>query len=325
MSATHFDPNGENDHVFDHGNPVGERKTWWVVILTAVMMVVEIVGGWMLNSMALLADGWHMTSHLLAFGLALASYIAARRLRGSAHFTFGTWKIEVLGGYTSAILLVGIAVMMMVESLARLVHPATIAYNEAIVIAIFGLLVNVVSAWILSTSHGHDHSHGHAHADHEDDHHHHHDLNLRSAYIHVLTDAATSILAIFALTAGKLWGTHWLDPVMGIVGAVVVGSWAIGLIRESGRVLLDAETNPKLLEQVEEAVQKLPGAPKITDLHLWRVGRSHYACIISLDSREPLVASDVRRRLGRIKALAHVTVEIDRQDAPVETPYPAMP
>ncbi len=310
MSATHFDPNSDNDHVFDHGNPVGERKTWWVVALTAVMMVVEIVGGWMLNSMALLADGWHMTSHLLAFGLALASYIAARRLRGNAHFTFGTWKIEVLGGYTSAILLVGIAVMMLVESLARLVHPATIAYNEAIVIAVVGLLVNVLSAWILSTTHGHDHGHGHA--DHED-HHHHHDLNLRSAYIHVLTDAATSILAIFALTAGKLWGTNWLDPVMGIVGAIVVGSWAIGLIRESGRVLLDAETNPKLLAQVEETVEALPGAPRITDLHLWRVGRSHYACIISLDSSEPLAAVEARRRLLGIKALAHVTVEIDRQ------------
>jgi len=317
MSATHFDPNSDNDHVFDHGNPVGEYKTWWVVILTAVMMVVEIVGGWMLNSMALLADGWHMTSHLLAFGLALTSYIAARRLRGNAHFTFGTWKIEVLGGYTSAILLVGIAVMMLVESLARLVHPATIAYNEAIVIAVVGLLVNILSAWILSTSHSHDH--GHAPADHDDEH---HDLNLRSAYIHVLTDAATSILAIFALTAGKLWGTNWLDPVMGIVGAIVVGSWAIGLIRDSGRVLLDAETNPKLLAQVEETVEALPGAPRITDLHLWRVGRSHYACIISLDSIEPLAAVEARRRLLGIKALAHVTVEIDRQGSD-GAPYPA--
>jgi len=315
MSATHFDNNGNHDHVFDHGNPMGERKTWWVVIITAVMMVVEIVGGWLLNSMALLADGWHMTSHVLAFGLALASYIAARRLRDSRHFTFGTWKIEVLGGYTSAILLAGIAVMMLFESLARLINPATIAYDKAIAIAILGLMVNVVSAWILSTSHHHDHGHGHGDQ--------HHDLNLRSAYVHVLTDAATSILAILALTAGKFWGAGWLDPVMGIVGAVVVGSWAIGLIRESGRVLLDAETNPELLQQVEDAVAQMPGNAEITDLHLWRVGRSHYACIMALTADGSLTTEQARRKLAPIDTLAHTTVEIDARDEAL--PYPAMP
>ena len=210
-----------HSHLFNEGNPLAERNTRWAVVLTALMMVAEIVGGWAFNSMALLADGWHMSSHALALGLSVAAYGAARRFAGDQRFAFGTWKIEVLGGYTSAVFLVGVAALMLYQSAERLISPSAIDYDQALPIAVVGLVVNLACAWLLGggQSPGHEHAHG-AHD------HHHHDLNLRSAYLHVVADAATSVLAILALFGGKLWGADWLDPVMGIVGAALVASWA---------------------------------------------------------------------------------------------------
>ncbi|WP_373508800.1 CDF family Co(II)/Ni(II) efflux transporter DmeF, partial [Thiocapsa sp.] len=197
----------QHSHVFDEGNPLAERKTRWVVWLTATMMVAEIAGGWIFNSMALLADGWHMSSHALALGLSVLAYAAARRFAHDPRFAFGTWKIEILGGYTSAVLLVAVAGLMVYQSVERLLAPMPIHYDQAIGIAVLGLLVNLVCAGLLKDGHGHHHHHhgGHEH------HHDHHDLNLRSAYLHVLADAATSVFAIVALFGGKLWGAVWLD------------------------------------------------------------------------------------------------------------------
>lgn len=201
-----------HSHVFDEGNPLAERNTRWAVLLTATMMVVEIIGGWLYNSMALLADGWHMSSHALALGLSVLAYAAARRFAHDTRFAFGTWKIEVLGGFSSAIFLVGVAGLMLYQSVERLIAPTPIRYDQAIAIAVVGLLVNLACAWLLKDGHAHHHEHGHHHE--HDGHAHHHDLNLRSAYLHVLADAATSVLAILALIGGKFWGASWLDPVM---------------------------------------------------------------------------------------------------------------
>jgi len=237
MQDTAAPQNWQHAHVFDEVDPLAERNTRWVVWLTAAMMVAEIAGGLVFNSMALLADGLHMSSHALALGLAVLAYAAARRFADDPRFTFGAWKIEVLGGYTSAVLLVGVAGFMAYHSILRLLAPVPIQYDQAILIAALGLLVNLVSAWLLRGGHDHHHHHhggpGHRH----DHHHHHHDLNLRGAYLHVLADAATSVFAIVALFGGKLWGAAWLDPLMGLVGATVVTVWAYGLLRDSGRAL----------------------------------------------------------------------------------------
>ena len=296
-------------HEFGEGNPLAERNTLLAVVLTAVMMVAEIAGGWYYNSMALLADGWHMSSHVLALGLSLAAYTAARRLSGHARFAFGTWKIEVLGGYTSAVLLVGVALLMAFQSVERLVSPTPIHYDEAIVIAVVGLLVNLACAWLLRGAHHHHHGHGHDH-DHD---HHHQDLNLRSAYLHVVADAATSVLAIAALFGGKLWGADWLDPVMGLVGAALVGAWAAGLLRDSGRVLLDAEMDAPVVQEIRDVIAASPLRATITDLHVWRVGTAKYACIVALCTDDPRATpDDFRRQIGIHEELVHISVEVNR-------------
>ena len=304
-----------HSHVFDNGNPLGERKTRWAVVLTAAMMVGEIVGGWLFNSMALLADGWHMSSHALALGLSLFAYAAARRLAHDRRFAFGTWKIEILGGYSSAILLLGVAGLMAFQSVERLLAPGPIHYDEAIVVAAVGLGVNLLCAWLLRDDHhhhhhAHDHQHGHAH-DHPG-HDHHQDLNLRAAYLHVVADAATSVLAILALLGGRLWGAAWLDPAIGLLGALLVGLWARGLLRDSARVLLDAEMDAPVAEEIREVVAELPVPATLTDLHLWRVGKSQYACIVTLATAAALDADGVRRALAVHEELVHVTVEINR-------------
>ncbi|MGL4250281.1 MAG: CDF family Co(II)/Ni(II) efflux transporter DmeF [Aeromonas sp.] len=305
--------------VVHQGNPLAEQKTRWALLLTVVMMVAEIGGGWFYNSMALLADGWHMSSHVLALGLSVLAYRAARHFARDHRFSFGTWKIEVLGGFTSALLLVGVAGLMLFESVFRLLDPRPIHYQQAIAIALVGLLVNLACAWLLKDDHGHHHhghghSHGHHHDQHDHDHsrHHHHghqDLNLRAAYIHVLADAATSVLAIMALTGGMLWGADWLDPLMGIVGAGLVAVWAWGLLRDSGRVLLDAEMDTPLVEEIRDVIAELPGTA-IRDLHLWRVGQQQYACVLSLLMTNPLPAQQIRERLAIHEELVHVTIEI---------------
>ena len=301
-----------HSHVFDNGNPLGERKTRWAVVLTAAMMVGEIVGGWLFNSMALLADGWHMSSHALALGLALLAYAAARRYQGDRRFAFGTWKIEVLAGYTSALALLGVAALMLYQSIERLVAPQAIHYDQAIAIAALGLLVNLACAYLLKDDHAHAHDHGHAHTHDQHDHHEHGgDLNLRSAYLHVVADAATSVLAIVALIGGKLWGADWLDPLMGIAGAALVALWAKGLLRESGRVLLDAEMDAPVVREIHEAIAAGPLAATITDLHVWRVSKGKYACIVSLAVDAPATPDDFRRQLAIHDELVHVTVEVN--------------
>lgn len=297
--------NWRHSHVFDEGNPLAERNTLWAVVLTAVMMVAEIVGGLMFNSMALLADGWHMSSHALALGLSVLAYGAARRFAHDVRFAFGTWKIEVLGGYTSAVFLVGVAGLMLYQSVERLFSPSPIHYDQAISIAMVGLLINLACAWLLKDSHTHHHGH------HEHDSHHHHDLNLRSAYLHVLADAATSMLAILALIGGKFLGANWLDPVMGIVGAGLVAIWAYGLLRDTGRVLLDAEMNAPVVAEIREVIDASPIKADITDLHVWRVGKGKYASILSLAVTDAAEPDDFRRQLSIHEELVHVTVEVN--------------
>ncbi|MFC0153204.1 CDF family Co(II)/Ni(II) efflux transporter DmeF [Xanthomonas dyei] len=325
MSITHTATHCAQSHRFASSNPLAERSTRKAVILTVAMMVVEIVGGWTLNSMALLADGWHMSSHALALGLALFAYRFARRHASDVRFTFGTWKVEVLGGYTSAMLLLGVAGLMAFQSVERLFSPKPIHYQEATVIAVIGLLVNLVCAWWLrdSHAHGHDHSHGHEHAHHghghghahgEHAHHHdgHADLNLRAAYLHVVADAATSVLAIVALVAGMHWGVTWLDPIMGIVGAVLVTVWAWGLLRSTGRVLLDAEMDAPVVAEVRQVIAELAHAITIADLHVWRVGSDRYACVLSLVTDADIDADLVRAALQIHEELVHITVELQR-------------
>ncbi len=317
MSTTHTAPHCAQSHRFAGTNPLAERSTRKAVILTVAMMVVEIVGGWTLNSMALLADGWHMSSHALALGLALFAYRFARRHAGDVRFTFGTWKVEVLGGYTSAMLLLGVAGLMAFQSVERLFSPKPIHYQEATVIAVVGLLVNLICAWWLRDSHGHhhghDHGHGHGHGEHDHAHHHGHaDLNLRAAYLHVVADAATSVLAIVALVAGMHWGVTWLDPIMGIVGAVLVTAWAWGLLRSTGGVLLDAEMDAPVVAEVRQVIAELPHAIDIADLHVWRVGSDRYACIVSLVTAADIDADTVRNALQIHEELVHITVELQR-------------
>lgn len=308
MSSHFITEKWQHSHVFDEGNPLAEKNTARAVILTTAMMVVEITAGYLFNSMALLADGWHMSSHALALGLSVLAYIFARRFAHDARFAFGTWKIEVLGGYTSAILLLFVAGLMLFQSVERLISPSPIHYDQAIAVAIVGLLVNLACAWLLKD--GHDHSHHHGEPGHHHDHH--HDLNLRSAYMHVIADAATSVLAIVALFGGKYWGANWLDPVMGIIGAGLVTAWACGLLRDSGRVLLDAEMNVPVVAEIREVIDASPVKAEISDLHVWRVGKGKYACILGLVTAEETTPEYFRHQLGIHEELVHITIEVNR-------------
>lgn len=307
--------NIRHSHIFSQGNPSAEHKTLLVMLVTLLVMVAEIIGGGMYNSMALLADGWHMSSHVLTLGLSVFAWRLARHYADDRRFAFGSWKIEVLGGYTSAVLLATVAVLMIWESADRLLHPQPVFYNQAMVIAGIGLLVNLFCAWLLKDDDGHHHDqyHHNNHHQHKHTHNHpqHHDLNLRAAYLHVLADAATSLLAIFALAGGMLWGIPWLDPVIGIVGALVVASWAYSLLRDAGRVLLDAEMDVSLVRQVQEVIEHAPTEATISDLHIWRVGKEHYACILALISRQKMTPEYYRELLKVIPSLAHVTVEVN--------------
>jgi cation diffusion facilitator family transporter len=305
-----------HDHVFDEGNDAAERGTRAVMWITAAMMIVEIAAGWWFNSMALLADGWHMSSHAVAIGLSAFAYVAARRYARDHRFAFGTWKIEVLGGFASAILLLCIAVLMVVGSVERIFSPQPIHYQEAIAVATVGLLVNIVCAMILGGAHDHHDHHGEPDRDHQH-HAHHHDLNLKSAYLHVIADAVTSVLAIVALAGGWLCGWSWLDPAMGVVGAVLVGNWAKNLITETGKVLLDREMDHPVVQEIRQAVETGPeaGDTRVADLHVWRVGKRSYACALSVVTHdETLTANRVREQLAVHEEIVHTTVEIHRFD-----------
>jgi cation diffusion facilitator family transporter len=284
-----------------------------VVALTAVMMVGEIVAGSLFGSMALLADGWHMATHAAALGIAALAYLFARQHAGNARFAFGTGKFGDLAAFSSAIILAMIAIQIAYESAVRLVHPVAIAYDEAIAVAVLGLAVNLVSAWLLRDTHGHDHHdhdhHGHGHSHGHSDGHRHHDNNLRAAYVHVLADAATSVLAIAALVTAMYSQWVWADPAVGIVGSLVIASWAYGLIRDSGAVLLDVSADKNLEAVIRERLETK--GDKVTDLHLWQVGPGHRAAVISVVSDNPLPPATYKRRLGGLRGLSHVTVEVE--------------
>lgn len=267
------------------------------------MMVFEIFGGWFFNSMALLADGWHMSSHMLALGLAYFAYKMARKYARDQRFCFGTWKIEILAGYSSAILLMVVAVFMGVQSIERLFNPVNIHYNEAISIAIVGLIVNFICAWLL-----HENGHHHHHHSHDD-----HDLNQKAAFLHVVADAVTSVLAIIVLFAGKYFGWDFLDAILGIVGAVLVAQWSWGLIRETGKTLLDTEMEHPVVKEIQEVVEELDNQITITDLHVWKVGRSKFSCILSLNTvNDSLTAEVVRKALSIHEEIVHISVEINK-------------
>lgn len=301
----------QHSHNFDQGNPLGEKNAKLAMLLTLAMMVLEITAGYYFNSMALLADGWHMSSHALALGLSVSAYAAARKLANDRRFSFGTWKIEILAGYTSAICLLLVAGLMAFESIQRLLSPAAIHYQQAIGVATLGLLVNLVCAWLLKD--GHHHHHGHeSHHDHHHGHDHAHgDLNLRSAYLHVIADAATSVMAIAALLGGMLLGFAWLDSVIGLAGSVMVAMWALGLLRDSSRVLLDAEMDAPVVQEVRDAIAQGPQPVTITDLHVWRVGKNHHACIIAVKGAATVTPDYIRRLLSVHEELTHVSVEVN--------------
>jgi cation diffusion facilitator family transporter len=296
-----------HDHVFlGHQHARNERRTWFVVVLTAVMMVGEIAAGSLFGSMALLADGWHMATHAAALGIAAVAYLFARQHARNSRFAFGTGKFGDLAAFSSAIILAMIAIQIAYESAVRLVHPVPIAYGEAILVAVLGLSVNLISAWLLRDTHDHDH---HGHGDSHGHHHHHHDNNLRAAYVHVLADAATSILAILALVTAMVAQWAWADPAVGIVGSLVIASWAYGLIRDSGAVLLDVSSDKNLETVIRHRLETK--GDRVTDLHLWQVGPGHRAAVISIVSDNPLPPATYKRRLGGLRGLSHVTVEVE--------------
>jgi cation diffusion facilitator family transporter len=288
-----------HEHVFlgaahDHN----ERRTWLVVGLTTVMMVVELTGGALFGSMALLADGWHMATHAGALAIAAFAYRFARRHARDPRFAFGTGKLGDLAGFASAIVLGVIALAIGYESAVRLFQPVPIHYAEATAIAAAGLLVNLVSAWLLGGEHDHDHDH------------HDHDHNLRAAFWHVLADALTSVLAIAGLLAAWAWGWSWADPLIGIAGALVIAHWALRLVRDAGAVLLDAAPDRGLCETIHALLET--GSDRIADLHVWRVGPGHHAAIVALVSDSPLPVETYKARLADLGRLSHLTIEVHR-------------
>ncbi len=290
-----------HDHVFlGARHDENARRTLWVVVLTAAMMVAEIAAGLMFNSMALLADGFHMATHAGALGVAAIAYAYARRHARSRLYSFGTGKVGDLAGFASAVVLGLSALGIAWESAIRLFDPQPVAFAEATIVAVLGLVVNLVSAALLGGGHHHGHDHDH-HGDHA---HHDHDHNLRSAYLHVLADALTSVLAIAALLGGRYLGWVWLDPAMGLVGASVIAAWSWGLMRDTAAVLLD-KTDPGIEAEMREQVEG-PGDARITDLHVWRVGPGAYAAIVSVVGVD---TATVRERLAPVHEIGHLTVE----------------
>ncbi|WP_028773122.1 CDF family Co(II)/Ni(II) efflux transporter DmeF [Shewanella waksmanii] len=323
-------------HQFEQHNHQGERRTLIVLMITIVTMIVEIVAGTVYGSMALLADGWHMGTHAAAFGITLFAYRYARKHAHSDKFSFGSGKVSVLGGYTSAIALGIVALLMVVESVHRLFSPQAIQFNEAITVAIIGLVVNVVCMWLLHADghgHGHDHSHsqshepGHSHNDghshshehgnshehthshsHQHGHSHSHDHNLRAAYMHVLADALTSLLAISALIIGKFLGWTWLDPLMGIVGAIVISKWALGLMRQTSPILLDESMSANIRQAMITELEQ--HGCIVADLHVWKVTASHCSAAMTIVAQQPHSVDFYKQQLAKFATISHLTVEV---------------
>jgi len=297
-----------HEHVFlgqDHAR--NERRSWAVVALCGAMMVAEIVGGLLWGSMALIADGLHMSTHAGALVIAAFAYAYARRHARDERFVFGTGKLGDLAAFSSALVLAMIALLIGYESIGRLIQPVPIAFDEAIPLAAVGLLVNLTSAWLLHDDH--ELAHEHDEADEHHHHHHHADHNLRAAYVHVVADAAVSVLALIGLTAGRVLSWVWLDPVMGIVGMLVIANWSWNLIRASGAVLLDIQTDAGLAREITRRIEA-ERDDRVSDLHLWRVGPGHNAAVVSLVSDQPEPPAVYKARLAGVAGLSHITVEV---------------
>jgi cation diffusion facilitator family transporter len=303
---THNIEQWQQNHDFSVQNKQGERRTYYVLILTAITMIVEIFAGSIYGSMALLADGWHMGTHVAAFMIAIFAYRYARKHANNPEFSFGTGKVNALGGFASAIALAVVALVMLVESLQRIFEPHTIQFNEAIIVASIGLLVNIISAWLLRDDHSH--SHHHANDDHDHDH---DDHNLRAAYAHVLADAITSVLAITALVAGKYLGWNGLDPIMGMVGAIIITRWAYGLIKETSPLLLDASIAEDYKFSITQAIEN-DADNEISDIHVWKIGANDYAAIIAIVTHMPNTPDYYKALLKDFDKLSHITIEINQ-------------
>lgn len=312
---THTLKNWQHSHDFTAVHEHGEKRTLLVLYLTAVTMVIEIIAGIAFGSMALLADGWHMGTHVAAFMIAIFAYRYARTHANDPAFAFGTGKVSVLGGFASAIALAVVSLVMLIESGQRIIAPQPIHFNEAIAVAILGLLVNLASAFILQGHHGHSHDH-------------HHDHNLKAAYMHVLADALTSLLAIIALTCGKYLGWHWLDAAMGMVGAAVITRWAYSLLRETSPILLDGSIGDEDVEIIRGKIEKTLDN-RVSDIHVWKVGPEDYAAIISIVTHYPQPIAYYKELLAEMHELAHITIEINccagEPCLPVKTALPPGP
>jgi cation diffusion facilitator family transporter len=304
-----------HSHVFlGHDHERAERRTWAVIILCTVMMIAEIIGGALFGSLALIADGLHMSTHAGALLLAALAYTFARRYAADPAFTFGTGKFGDLAGFSSAVVLAMIALLIGYEAVSRFLNPVPIAFDEAIPIAVLGLAVNIASAWLLAgghhhgQDHGHSHSHGHSH--HHDHVHerHHRDNNMRAAVIHVAADAAVSVLVIAGLLLARTFGWLWMDPLAGLIGALVIASWSVALIRDTGAILLDRMPDRTMAEKVKATIES--EGDQITDLHLWRLGPGHLGAIVSIATSSPREPAHYRQRLADFPDLSHVTVEV---------------
>lgn len=327
-SITHW----QHAHNFNRDNEQGERNTLYVLILTLVTMIAEIIAGTIYGSMALLADGWHMGTHAAAFLITLFAYYYVRKHKHSNKYAFGPSKVSVLAGFSSAIALLLVALLMLVESAVRIINPEQIHFQEAIFVALIGLTVNVISVFLLKDHHSHDHhhhSHGahhhqdpHAHEGHHDhsheehSHEDHHDHNLRAAYFHVLADALTSILAIVALLMGKYFGLGFLDPVMGIVGAIIISRWAWGLLQQTAPILLDQSIDPVYKTKILNCIEQDP-LQRVTDLHIWKVSADHYAAVISIVSKQPHTVQHYKDLLTPFDKLAHLSIEVNNDNRPM--------
>ncbi len=317
MNDTHL--HSAHSHDFNPTKATAEKSTLIVLVITALTMVVEIVVGWIANSMALFADGWHMGTHALALGISLLAYVFARKHSQDTKFALGTWKIEMLWAYTSAILLGIMGLLVAGFSIERLYFPLSIDYDIALIIATLGLIINIVCAMILGhegnhthSGHGHDHGWNNAHEDH-DKHHNHNwqkDLNLQSAYVHVIADALTSVFAIVALLWAKYYGLNWLDPTMGILGSILIFRWTYFLLRDTSTILIDRTADDAIMQEIKTEIE-WDGKSEIKDLHIWKIGQDKFACMLCIDAKSLYTTHDYQHRLVVVHELAHTTIEVE--------------